>query len=154
MLDLDRMNHAAQDLLGLHDWAAFCKPREGATTVRSLELFRWTRADDGVLTAEVRADAFCHSMVRSLVGATIAVGEFKLDSERLVELRDELDRPSDFKVLPAKGLTLVEVGYPPDTEMAARALTTRNRRPVRGASASADGPTPGSLTEATRTDYS
>ena len=122
--------------------------------MRSLELFRWTRADDGVLTAEVRADAFCHSMVRSLVGATIAVGEFKLDSERLVELRDELDRPSDFKVLPAKGLTLVEVGYPPDTEMASRALTTRNRRPVRGASASADGPTPGSLTEATRTDYS
>jgi len=153
VLDLDRMNQAAHDLLGLHDWASFCKPREGATTVRSLELFRWTRADDGVLTAEVRADAFCHSMVRSLVGATIAVGESKLDTDRLVELRDELDRPSDFKVLPAKGLTLIEVGYPPDAEMAARAQTTRNRRPVGGASASADEPTPGSLTEAARTDY-
>ena len=139
MLDLDRMNQAAHDLLGLHDWSAFCKPREGATTVRSLEVFQWTRAEDGVLTAEVRADAFCHSMVRSLVGATIAVGESKLECDRLVELRDELDRPSDFKVLPAKGLTLVEVGYPAEVEMAARAHTTRNRRPVRGASAPAGG---------------
>jgi tRNA pseudouridine38-40 synthase len=135
VLDLDRMNRAADELLGLHDWAAFCKPREGATTVRTLEHFRWTRAADGVLTADVTADAFCHSMVRSLVGATIAVGEVKLASDRLVELRDALDRPSDFKVLPAKGLTLVEVGYPPDAEMEARALRTRNRRPPTAASA-------------------
>jgi tRNA pseudouridine38-40 synthase len=151
VLDLDRMNRAADDLLGLHDWAAFCKPREGATTVRSLEHFRWTRADDGVLTAEVQADAFCHSMVRSLVGATIAVGESKLESDRLVELRDELDRPSDFKVLPAKGLTLVEVGYPPDAEMAARTLTTRNRRPVGASVAAAPGIT-ASLTPVVPTD--
>jgi tRNA pseudouridine38-40 synthase len=139
VLDLDRMNHAADDLLGLHDWAAFCKPREGATTVRHLEHFQWTRSDDGVLTAEVRADAFCHSMVRSLVGATIAVGESKLESARLVELRDELNRPSEFKVLPAKGLTLVEVGYPPEAELAARALTTRNRRPVAASAPPASG---------------
>lgn len=130
LLDLDSMNEAADALLGLHDWAAFCKPREGATTVRTLESFHWRRSDDGVLIAEVRADAFCHSMVRSLVGAGVAVGEGKLEKDRLVELRDRASRPSDFKVLPAKGLTLVEVGYPADEEVGARAILTRNRRPV------------------------
>lgn len=129
-LDLDRLNAAADALLGLHDWASFCKPREGATTVRSLEEFFWRRAADGVLTATVRADAFCHSMVRALIGAAVAVGEGKLETHRLIELRDRLDRPSDFKVLAAKGLTLAEVGYPSDDGLEARALVTRNRRPV------------------------
>ncbi|MCU1585510.1 MAG: truA [Microbacteriaceae bacterium] len=128
VLDVDRMNDAAEALTGLHDWAAFCKPREGATTVRTLQRFRWRRAEDGVLVAEVMADAFCHSMVRSLVGAAVAVGEGKLEADRLVLLRDQLERPSDFKVMPAKGLNLVEVGYPPDSEVQARALQTRNRR--------------------------
>lgn len=127
-LDIDRMNAAADALSGLHDWAAFCKPREGATTVRSLESFFWTRGGDGVLTAEVRADAFCHSMVRSLVGSTVAVGEGKLETSELIDLRDDLERPSEFKVLPAKGLTLIEVGYPADEELHARVLTTRQRR--------------------------
>jgi tRNA pseudouridine38-40 synthase len=130
VLDLDLMNFAAASLMGLHDWASFCKPREGATTVRTLEWFEWRRDADGVLTAEVRADAFCHSMVRALVGATIAVGENKLSPSRLAELRDSLERSSEFNVMPAKGLTLVEVGYPDDAEMAARAVLTRRRRPV------------------------
>jgi tRNA pseudouridine38-40 synthase len=128
-LDLEAMNLAAASLVGLHDWAAYCKPREGATTIRTLQEFRWRRDPDGVLTAEVKADAFCHSMVRSLVGASIAVGEGKLDVERLAALRDQLDRTSDFNVVPAKGLTLVEVGYPPDSELDARATVTRARRP-------------------------
>jgi tRNA pseudouridine38-40 synthase len=135
VLDLGLLNAAADALVGLHDWAAFCKPREGATTVRDLEDFRWTRRDDGVLSATVRADAFCHSMVRALVGAAIAVGEGKLPLDRLIEVRDRLDRPSDFKVLPAKGLILTGVGYPPDAELQARALRTRNRRPPTATSA-------------------
>lgn len=134
-LDLDRMNEAADALTGLHDWAAFCKPREGATTVRDLEEFRWRRGEDGVLVATVQADAFCHSMVRALVGAGVAVGEGKLEIVQLMELRDQLDRPSAFKVLPAKGLTLTAVGYPDDAELAARALRTRNRRPPTATSA-------------------
>jgi tRNA pseudouridine38-40 synthase len=128
-LDLERMNLAAESLVGLHDWAAYCKPRDGATTIRALQEFRWRRDADGVLIAEVKADAFCHSMVRSLVGATIAVGEHKLEVNRLAELRDELDRTSEFNVVPAKGLTLVEVGYPPDHQLDARAQVTRARRP-------------------------
>ena len=113
-LDLDLMNEAADALTGLHDWAAFCKPREGATTVRDLEQFRWRRGEDGVLIATMQADAFCHSMVRAIVGAGVAVGEGKLELVQLLELRDRLHRPSAFKVLPAKGLTLTAVGYPDD----------------------------------------
>jgi tRNA pseudouridine38-40 synthase len=127
-LDLERMQDAAGALLGLHDWAAFCKAREGATTVRALQEFSWERQPDGVLLARVKADAFCHSMVRSLVGATIAVGVGHVAPTRLVGIRRELARTSEFKVVPAKGLTLVEVGYPPDTELAARTLQTRARR--------------------------
>jgi tRNA pseudouridine38-40 synthase len=127
-LDLELMRAAAGSLLGLHDWASYCKARAGSTTIRTLQEFDWMRGADGVLVAHVKADAFCHSMVRALVGATIAVGERKLSPERLVWLRDELTRTSEFKVVPAKGLTLVELGYPPDAELAARAEQTRARR--------------------------
>lgn len=127
-LDVDLMSQAAASLLGLHDWAAFCKPREGATTIRTLQEFRWWRQDDGVLVAEVKADAFCHSMVRSLVGACVSVGQGNLPLERLVGIRDERIRGSEFKVMPAKGLTMVEVGYPEDDGLATRADQTRARR--------------------------
>ncbi|MEX1079691.1 MAG: tRNA pseudouridine(38-40) synthase TruA [Homoserinimonas sp.] len=133
-LDLDLMNQAAASLLGLHDWAAFCKPRKGATTIRTLQEFRWSRLADGVLAAEVKADAFCHSMVRSLVGACVAVGQGTLAFERLVGIRDERMRGSEFKVMPAKGLTMVEVGYPDDDGLAARADQTRARRQTTEAS--------------------
>jgi len=129
-LDVDLMDRAAARLIGLHDWAAYCKPREGATTIRTLQDFRWTRRDNGVVLATVEADAFCHSMVRSLVGACVAVGEGKLDSAQLVAARDGRLRTSDFNVLPAKGLTLARVGYPEDAGLAARAVLTRRRRAV------------------------
>jgi tRNA pseudouridine38-40 synthase len=127
-LDEAAMDAAARSLTGLHDFAAFCRPREGATTIRTLQDFNWSRDDHGVLLGQVRADAFCHSMVRALVGACLAVGEAKFASTRPSELREERTRTSDFKVMPARGLTLVEVGYPPDEELAARAEQTRARR--------------------------
>lgn len=127
-LDATAMQGAADELLGLHDWAAYCRPREGATTIRDLLDFRWQRDADGVLVAELRADAFCHSMVRALVGATVAVGEGKLPGDRLQRIRDEAKRTNEFRTMPAHGLTLVEVGYPPDGELAARAEQTRARR--------------------------
>jgi tRNA pseudouridine38-40 synthase len=122
------MDAAARELAGLHDWAAYCRPREGATTIRELQDFAWKRESGGVLVARLRADAFCHSMVRALVGATVAVGEGKLPAARAVAVRDEGTRTNEFKVMPAAGLTLVEVGYPPDAELAARAEQTRARR--------------------------
>jgi tRNA pseudouridine38-40 synthase len=127
-LDERAMDAAASALVGLHDWAAYCKPRERATTIRELQDFRWERDDAGILTARVKADAFCHSMVRSLVGACVAVGAGKLEPTDLMRLRDATGRSSEFKVMPAKGLTLVEVGYPADAELALRAAQTRTRR--------------------------
>ena len=128
VLDEDAMQESALAMLGLHDFAAYCKPRPEATTIRTLQDFRWTRDRDGLLTAEVRADAFCHSMVRSLVGASVAVGEGRLPPERPAELLATDTRSSEFLVLPAKGLTLMEVAYPPDGDLAARAVETRARR--------------------------
>ncbi|MGN6271614.1 MAG: tRNA pseudouridine synthase A [Protaetiibacter sp.] len=131
-LDAMAMDAAARGLLGLHDFAAYCRPREGATTIRTLQEFAWRRDADGVLVAHVRADAFCHSMVRALVGACVAAGEGRFAPERAAGIRDEAQRGSEFIVMPARGLTLVEVGYPPDAELAARAEQTRAKRVVGG----------------------
>lgn len=128
VLDVDAMDAAARSLIGLHDFAAYCKAREEATTIRTLLDYRWSRDDDGVMVAEVRADAFCHSMVRALVGACAAVGEGRLDVDDLVVLRDARERTSEFKVLAARGLTLTEVGYPADELLGSRAEQTRARR--------------------------
>jgi len=128
VLDEQAMDAAARTLIGLHDFAAYCKPREEATTIRTLLDYRWTRDPEGVLVAEVKADAFCHSMVRALVGACTAVGEGRLGIDDLVVLRDALTRTSEFKVLAARGLTLTEVGYPADDLLSTRAEQTRARR--------------------------
>lgn len=133
VLDVAAMNKAASLLLGLHDWTSFCKSREGTTNIRTLQEFTWERDSAGVAVARVKADAFCHSMVRALVGATIAVGEGRFAPEHLVELRNARERSSEFKVVPAKGLTLMEVGYPDDGDLAARAEQTRARRDPLGA---------------------
>ncbi len=127
-LDAQAMDVAAHGLLGLHDFASYCKAREGATTIRTLLDFSWRRDDDGVLVGAVVADAFCHSMVRALVGACVEVGEGSLTPGDLVELRDARVRTSAFTVMPARGLTLMEVGYPEDAELALRAEQTRGLR--------------------------
>ncbi|MDR6906717.1 tRNA pseudouridine38-40 synthase [Agromyces sp. 3263] len=127
-LDERAMDAAAGSLVGLHDFAAFCRPREGATTIRTLQSYRWSRASDGVLVATLQADAFCHSMVRALVGACVAVGEGRLDEAQPEALLHAAERTSAFTVMPAKGLVLTEVGYPDDAELEARAAQTRRRR--------------------------
>lgn len=131
-LDRDAMQAAADRLLGEHDFAAFCKRRERATTIRALQQLDWARGGDGVLTAIVRADAFCHSMVRSLVGALLAVGEGRRPPDWPAAQLARTERSSEVTVAPAHGLTLVEVGYPPDADLAARADTTRRIRTLPG----------------------
>lgn len=139
-VDVERMNRAAQTLLGLHDWAAYCRPRAGATTIRELQRFEWRReaarasgvtsvaTPNGILIATVQADAFCHHMVRCLVGATLAVGAGDLEIDDLVRLRDRGSRGTEYKMVPGHGLVLAEVGYPADAELAVRAEQTRARR--------------------------
>ena len=126
-LDLDAMALASRSMLGLHDFAAFCRRRPGATTIRELQRFDWVR-DGDMVTAYVTADAFCWSMVRSLVGALLAVGEGRRESAWCATLLDASMRSSDYSSAPARGLTLVAVDYPPDDQMAARVAVTRDRR--------------------------
>lgn len=126
-LDLDRMNDAAALLVGEHDFASFCKKREGATTIRSLLDLSWTRVA-GVAEATVRADAFCHSMVRSLVGCLIAVGEGRREPGWARDVLAARARDSAVTVVQAHGLTLEEVGYPADDDLAAQAERSRTVR--------------------------
>jgi tRNA pseudouridine38-40 synthase len=127
-LDAEAMNDAAYLLVGLHDFAAFCKRREGATTLRRLLALSWERGADGVLSGTVVADAFCHSMVRSLVGALVPVGEGRRDVDWPADVLTAGVRDSGVRVMPPHGLSLEEVTYPPDDQLAARTLETRATR--------------------------
>lgn len=127
-LDLAAMNAAAGALHGEHDFAAFCKKREGATTTRSLLDLRWERSASGVAEATVRADAFCHHMVRSLMGSMVAVGEGRRSPQWPAALLAGGVRDPAVLVVPPHGLTLEEVAYPADTDLAARVRQTRVMR--------------------------
>jgi tRNA pseudouridine38-40 synthase len=127
-LDLDAMRAACPPMLGQHDFAAYCRRREGATTIRGLLELDWARDDDGLLVMTVRADAFCHSMVRSLVGAMLAVGEGRRPPEWPASLLTRDARATDVVVAPPHGLVLESVEYPPDEELLSRQGVTRNIR--------------------------
>jgi tRNA pseudouridine38-40 synthase len=127
-LDLDAMNAAASGLTGEHDFAAFCKRREGATTVRTLLDLSWGRDPEGLAVATVRADAFCHHMVRALVGALVAVGEGRRPPPWAADVLAAGVRDAAVTVVPAHGLTLEEVGYPDDAGLAAQATAARRVR--------------------------
>ncbi|GAA1887740.1 tRNA pseudouridine(38-40) synthase TruA [Lapillicoccus jejuensis] len=124
-LDVAAMDEAARALLGLHDFAAFCRRREGATTVRTLLTYGWARDDDGVLVGTVVADAFCHSMVRALVGAVVPVGEGRRPTGWPARVLGARVRDTGVVVMPPHGLSLEEVVYPPDGDLAARAREAR-----------------------------
>lgn len=126
-LDVQAMAVASRDLLGLHDFAAFCRQRTGATTVRDLQRLEWAR-DGDLITARVTADAFCWSMVRSLVGALLAVGEHRRSVGWCRGLLGLTQRSSDFAAAPARGLTLIGIDYPPDDQLSARSAVTRGLR--------------------------
>ncbi|MYR19923.1 tRNA pseudouridine(38-40) synthase TruA [Streptomyces sp. SID6137] len=127
-LDVDAMNEAARALLGEHDFAAYCKKREGATTIRTLQDLSLVRGADGVITATVRADAFCHNMVRSLIGALLFVGDGHRGPEWPGKVLAAGVRDSAVHVVRPHGLTLEEVGYPADELLAARNKEARNKR--------------------------
>ncbi|MFQ6173314.1 tRNA pseudouridine(38-40) synthase TruA [Oryzobacter sp. R7] len=131
-LDVAAMDEAAGRLVGLHDFAAFCRRREGATTVRTLLRYTWSRADDGTIEANVEADAFCHSMVRALVGAVVPVGEGRFDVDLPARVLSGRERDPRVKVMPAHGLSLEEVVYPDDADLAARAEQARATRSLPG----------------------
>ena len=111
------MNTAAAGLLGVHDFAAFCRPREGATTIRTLRMLTWERAEDDLAVATIQADAFCHNLVRAMVGALLAVGDGRRPPDWPAEVLVAGIRDSAVTVVPPHGSTLEAVGYPPDDEL-------------------------------------
>lgn len=139
-LDVEAMARASRALLGEHDFLSFCRPRDGATTIRELRELRWERpgegrADEGLIVATVVADAFCHHMVRSLVGALIGVGEGRRDEDWPAQVLAARTREAATRdgvgaapLCPPQGLTLDHVAYPPDEELAAWAARTRTLR--------------------------
>lgn len=129
-LDLKAMKDAAHEFLGLHDFLTFCRPREIGTTIRNLKQLKISRnaAEDGVIEFELLADAFCHNMVRSVVGALKAVGEGKVDRAGIRAALDAKKRAGKFKVLEPHGLTLIEIGYPADSQLGAQAEMTQRLR--------------------------
>jgi tRNA pseudouridine38-40 synthase len=127
-LDADRMNEASALLLGHHDFAAFCKFKVGGTTIRTLEKYEWHRSDEGLLVADVVADAFCYSMVRNLVGAVVCVADGRQSPGWIAQLLANKERVSDSLVFPARGLTLYQVDYPSNDQLLERAKITVAKR--------------------------
>ena len=127
-LDLDRLSEASQLLLGEHDFAAYCKKREGATTIRRLLDVHWERTRPDEVEATIEADAFCHSMVRALVAALLMAGDGRCAPGFPAEVLASKERHSSVNVLPPHGLTLEEVRYPSAAELAARVAETRKLR--------------------------
>ncbi|SCL41168.1 tRNA pseudouridine(38-40) synthase TruA [Micromonospora aurantiaca (nom. illeg.)] len=128
-LDLAALNAAAAGLVGEHDFAAYCRRKENATTLREVTRLDWRRDPDGILVATVQADAFCQNMVRSLVGAMLVAGDGRRPVQWPAGLLTRRERSSEVTVAPAHGLALVAVGYPGDpAEYARRAEETRRLR--------------------------
>ncbi|PMR59801.1 tRNA pseudouridine(38-40) synthase TruA [Verrucosispora sp. ts21] len=128
-LDTDLLAAASAGLVGEHDFAAYCRRKENATTLREVTRLDWRREPDGILVATVQADAFCQAMVRSLVGAMLVAGDGRRPVEWPAGLLTRRERSSEVTVAPAHGLTLVAVGYPDDpAEYARRAEATRRLR--------------------------
>lgn len=129
LLDIDALNEAAAALVGEHDFSSYCRRRDGASTVRTVKELRWEREHDtGLAVMWIRADAFCHTMVRSVVGALLPVGDGRRPVGWPAEILQRLRREADADVAPAIGLCLEHVAYPPDHDLAAQAVRARRFR--------------------------
>ncbi len=126
-LDIEAMNRASEKLLGLNDFTAFCKKTQFGTSIRTLNQFDWRHTDFGVM-ATLEADAFCYSMVRSIVGCVLSVGEGKYDSNYPKQVLDTKARQDEVVTMPAHGLVLEKIMFPNDDELMARQEITRARR--------------------------
>ncbi|MFJ2620714.1 tRNA pseudouridine(38-40) synthase TruA [Glutamicibacter sp. NPDC087344] len=129
-LDVEAMNREAQTVLGRHDFLTYCKPRPDATTIRTLQEFSFTRTPDGMILAHLKADAFCHNMVRALIGAAMMVGDGREEPGFLAARLEQMVRDSKTKLAHPRALVLEEVYYPEAEQLAARAAQTRAKREV------------------------
>lgn len=129
-LDLDLMRDGANEFIGLHDFNSFCKARVGATTIRNMKSIKISRNPElgGVIEIELIADAFCHNMVRAIVGGLIAVAQGSAEKSEITHALKVAQKRAPFKVATPEGLTLVEIGYPADDKLEEQAAITRKKR--------------------------
>ena len=114
-LDLSAMRIAADALLGEHDFAGFCRrPRndDGGPIRRRVIDARLDGAQPGVFVFEIEANAFCHQMVRSIVGTLVAAGRGTRRPSEVMRLLAAGDRAGAADPAPPTGLYLVAVRYP------------------------------------------
>jgi tRNA pseudouridine38-40 synthase len=110
-LDLEDMNGAVQPLVGVHDFASFCKKAKGRGTVRELRALEWKAEAGDLVVLDVHASSFCHQMVRSIVAVSVDVGRGVIPAGRVAEILATRDRRQGRGAAPARGLTLVAVDY-------------------------------------------
>ncbi|HEU4399137.1 MAG TPA: tRNA pseudouridine(38-40) synthase TruA, partial [Actinomycetota bacterium] len=118
-LDLDLLRLGCDPLIGEHDFSAFCrrpKRRDGgdASLVRTVRRAGWTDLGDGLLRFEIEANAFCHQMIRSVVGTLVDVGMARRHAGELLGILAGRDRSQGSQLAPPQGLCLWSVAYPPD----------------------------------------
>jgi tRNA pseudouridine38-40 synthase len=110
-LDLRLLRLGADVFVGEHDFASFCRRREGTTTTRRVTSARWHDDGDGVLRFEIRASAFCWQMVRSIVGTLVEVGNGRRRPGDLLGVLRAVDRAAAAQPAPPHGLCLWDVEY-------------------------------------------
>lgn len=110
-LDIERMNEGVAHLVGLHDFAAFCRKAPGRSTERRVDEAVWTDRGNGLLAFDVAASSFCHQMVRSFVQVSIEVGRREIEPADVLEILESKDRHLAKGAARAHGLTLVAVQY-------------------------------------------
>lgn len=112
-LDLGSMRLACDPLIGEHDWSSFCRkpPEPTASLVRRVRRAEWHVVDDGLLRFEIEASAFCHQMVRSVVGLLVAVGRGRVRAGQVAGILAARTRSGAPKPAPPQGLCLWSVGY-------------------------------------------
>jgi len=125
-LDVDAMNRASGDILGTHDFRAFCRRPTNSVAdeplVREVLAANWEREPDTwaigptgepALRLTIRAQSFCHNMVRCLVSTMVAIGRGELAESTLAQRLASHDRDRLPSPAPPGGLALIGVGYPP-----------------------------------------
>jgi tRNA pseudouridine38-40 synthase len=127
-IEVEPMVEAAKEFMGLKDFRAFCKERDGTTTIRELKEISVKRRSNGLIDIEVEADAFCHNMVRSVVGALMAAGSGRTTNAEIRKALKGKRNEHAYKVQAPQGLTLIKIAYPPKTKLAAQAELTQRMR--------------------------
>lgn len=109
-LDDVKMHTGGQHLIGEHDFSSFCRRSGDQHLTRRIDVLTVTR-DGDLLDVVVEGRAFCHQMVRSIVGSLVAVGRGKWKPDTVRDVLLARDRTKIGEVAPARGLTLIGVDY-------------------------------------------